>query len=225
MSGRSPHGTAAPAAEQLPDVLVSGRDSRPPLSRRRAAVVVAGAVLATGVAVAQRGSTDPAVAAPVLVLRQGTAALPRVEVLPDGRLHAGLQLDVVNDGGPAVLLVSAELAPDGGWRVAVADDADTAAQSSRGRLLRTGWHATLVAHRLVDCSAAAPAGAVPAVLVLRLEADGRELEQRIDVGPGQQAYDGRIDDALQRPAGACPGAADPGPWTPPFLRLRVPSTG
>ena len=226
MSGGVPHGTSATRAEPLDDVLTGGRDAPdwpPTTGRRTVAVAVAGAVLLTGAVLAQRAASDgpAAPAPPELVLREGSALIPRQRPGPPGLLHTGLQLEVVNAGALPVLLVGAELVP-GAWVVDVVDDADTRVRSGRGRHLRPGWNATLVVHRLVDCAAGAGRDPAPQALVLRLEVDGRRVQERIDVGAEQRAYDGRLDDALGRPEAACAGAPDPGPWTPPVLPLRLP---
>ena len=226
MGGGTPQDTSAPAAEPPPDVLTSGREAPawcPTPRQRTAAIGLAGVVLLTGAVLVQRRSGDPrdTAASSELVLSSSAAVVPRVRPGPPGQLHVGLQIDVVNTSGHAVVLTSAELVP-GAWDVDVLDDADVRVRSERGRPLRPGWSGTVVAHRLVDCTRGAQGAPAPRALVLHSDVDGRDVHQRIAVGPEQRAYAGRLDDALSRPEAACGGAADAGPWTPPFLPLRIP---
>ena len=229
MTAGRPHGTSADDGEPLADVLAGGADEpdwRPWPRQRSLAIALAAAVAVPGAVLVQRQAVerrDAQAAPPVLVLAEGSEVLPRLGTgRPPGQLHVGLQLDVVNASGGTVVVTSAELVP-GVWEVEVMDDADQRVRSERGRVLRPGWHATLVAHRLVDCAAVTCPGLGPRDLVVDVDRDGRHEQHHIDVGLGQSAYSGRLHGALGSPESACQDVADATPWHPPFLRLRIPS--
>ena len=231
MSGGSPQGTSASEGEPLADVLAGGADEpdwRPSPRQRTSAIVLAAAVVVTGAVLVQRQAVERRDAQPaprVLVLAEGGQVLPRLaEGPPPGQLHVGLQLDVVNASGGTVVLTSAELVPGGAWDVEVMDDADRRVRSERGRVLRPGWHATLVAHRLVDCTAVTCPGLGPRALVVDVDRDGRSEQHRIDVGLGQRAYGGQLHGTFGSPESACQGVDDATPWDPPYLRLRTSPT-
>ena len=229
MSAELPHRTSADEGDPLADVLASGDDTpawRPTPQQRTAAIAVAAAVLVAGAVLAQHQSDGPEPAPPpVLVLAEGAVVLPRVGAgAPPGQRHVGLQIDVVNRSSREVRLSSAELVP-GPWRVEVMDDTDVPLRSEQGRLLRPGWTATLVAHRLVDCTAVTCPGLGPRALVVDLALDGRHERQSIDVGLDQPAYGGKLHETLGRPESACEGVDDATPWDPPFLQLRTAAVG
>lgn len=227
MGAGRPHGTSADDGEPLADVLAGGADGpdgRPSPRRRTLAVALAAAVGVTGAVLVQRQAEprDAPPAAPVLVLSERGAVVPRLGAAPSpGQLHVGLQLEVVNASSGTMVLTSAELVP-GAWEVEVVDDADHRVRSADGRVLRPGWNATLVAHRLVDCTAVTCPGLGPEALVVGVDVDGRHEEHHIDVGLGQVAYGGRLHAAFGHPESACQDVEDATPWDPPFLPLRMP---
>ena len=229
MSPDLPDRTSADEGEPLADVLAGGADEpdwRPTPQQRTGAIAVAAAVLVTAAVLVQRQAGEPVEvpAPPVLVLAEGAEVIPREAAgAPPGQRHVGLQLDVVNASSQPVQLTSAELVP-GRWRVEVLDDTDVPVRAEQGRLLRPGWNATLVAHRLVDCAAVTCPGLGPRDLVVDVDRDGRHEQHHIDVGLGQSAYGGRLHGALGSPESACQDVADATPWHPPFLQLRTPST-
>ena len=230
MTAGRPHGTSADDGEPLADVLAGGADEpdgRPSPRQRTLAIALAAAAVVTGAVLVQGQADerrDAPPAPPVLVLAEGGEVLRRLGAgPPPGQLHVGLQLDVVNASGGTVVLTSAELVP-GAWDVDVLDDADLPLRSEHGRVLRPGWNATLVVHRLVDCTAVTCPGLEPEALVVGVDRDGRHEEHRIDVGLGQRAYGGQLHGALGHPESACQDVADATPWHPPFLQLRTPST-
>ena len=229
MGAGPPQGTSAGEGEPLADVLAGGADEpdwRPSPRQRTLAVAMAAVAVVTGAVLVQRevDARPRAPAAPVLVLAEGREVLPRLGAAPpQALLHVGLQIDVVNASGGTVVLTSAELVP-GTWEVEVVDDADHRVRSERGRVLRPGWHATLVAHRLVDCTAVTCPGLGPQALVVDVDRDGHHEQHRIDVGRQQQAYGGQLQGAFEHPESACQGVDDATPWDPPYLRLRTSPT-
>ena len=230
--------TSAREAEPLVDVLVIGPEEppwRPSPGRRRAGVAgLALAVLAVLAALvpAQLSGTGPQDAASVeLVLPEDRVPVPRREAPPVAdRVHGGVHVELVNEGGAPVRVLSAALSP-GRWLAAVVDDLAPAADPRGwGRLLRPSWRAVLVLHRSVLCTPGADHGPAPTQLAVAVEVDGRERTHTLPVGRGQRAYGGGLPGLLGAPERFCvpdssrAAAATSGDPAGPFLELWPPWT-
>jgi hypothetical protein len=182
--------------------------ARRPLACGLALAVAAGGVLlgrqppdgasgraADGAAVGVGGTAGPVADDVRLALHPRAVVVPRHQPpAPSAAAVAGLHLELLNTGTSAVELRSVSLVP-GRWQVEVADRHE----------LRPGWSAVLDVRREVDCSAGdgTDDGPVPRELVVRVEVAGRSVVRTVDVGPGQEAYGGRLDDVLSAPRAAC----------------------
>ena len=196
--------TSAQVAELMPDVLAGGTD-RPPWHPTRRPVVAAGLVLTVGLAAAgglllRQSLPDPAPARDTtavtgvqIALQSDAHVVPRhLPPLPGRPAQAVLRVEVVNHGALPVRLISAALVP-GVWEAELIDRP----------VMRPGWSAVLSLHRDVDCAPAAEHGRAPRDLLLVLEIGGRAASRTLDLGPGQTAYDGQLDEVLGRPLAAC----------------------
>ncbi len=192
---------------ESPDVLVSGPERAPwaPSPRAQAAVVPVLLLMATvGVTAAlvqaQRAEDARALAVRAaerglpLQLRTGPSLIPRDRSGPgDAPAQARVHVEVVNRGAQAVRVLSGALTP-GSWLVDIVDR----------DVVPPGESLVLALHRSVDCSGHVPAGPTPEQLVLTaLLPDDRPVSVALDVASEQDAYAGRLDDALRDRARAC----------------------
>lgn len=198
-----PHPVPAPPlsqpAESPPDVIAGGSEpSGAPSPRLVVGTAVLVLLLAGAVLLRPAGpSGGPAPTAdPVrFALHPRSVVVPRHVPPADGRAAvAGLHLELVNTGEAAVVLSAVRLVP-GSWQVQVVDRPQ----------LRPGWSAVLDLRREVDCAPATDHGPVPTELVVEAEVEvgGRRVVRTVDVGPEQDAYEGRLDDVLGDPGHAC----------------------